>query len=270
MNSRQSKFLSWINYRVRVIIQDSRHLVGTLLAFDKHMNLVLADTEEFTRYKSKKDEGGVDKERKRGLGLVLLRGENIVSFSAESPPTENVDLFNEVIKNVDEGKSIPMGRGMPVPIDFNPLMGLGGQNSMIGNSQGNISGVLPGPGGRGMMPVNSINMNMVMGRGSLPDQNNMPQMNMPLSGISGVGNNMSNIPQGMSGPPKMNPPNFNGGNNINNLNQGVLPNPMMNNMMRPPNIMGQGGMMMPMMNQNQLNNKQPQQNTTNTTNTQQP
>jgi small nuclear ribonucleoprotein B and B' len=263
MNSRQSKFLSWINYRVRVIIQDSRQLVGTLLAFDKHMNLVLADTEEFTRYKSKKDEGGVDKERKRGLGLVLLRGENIISFSAESPPTENVDLFNDVIKNTDEGKSIPMGRGMPVPIDFNPLMGLGGPNGMMNINPGNIPGILPGQGGRGMMPVNSINMNMVMGRGNMPNQNNMPQMNMPgMNSLSN--NNMGSIPQGISGQLKMNPPNFNGGNNISNINQGGIPNPMMNNMMRPPNMMPQGGMMMPMMNQNQLNNKQPQQNNNNT------
>ena len=42
--SRTSKFLQWINYRVRVTIQDSRMLVGTFLAFDKHLNLVLGDT----------------------------------------------------------------------------------------------------------------------------------------------------------------------------------------------------------------------------------
>ncbi len=90
MVGRQSKFLVWINYRVRVTIQDSRVLIGTFLAFDKHMNLVLSDTEEYTKIKAKKV-GDVEREKKRSLGLVLLRGENIVSMSAESPPSQNVN-----------------------------------------------------------------------------------------------------------------------------------------------------------------------------------
>ena len=93
MVGRQSKFLIWINYRVRVTIQDSRMLIGTFLAFDKHMNLVLTDTEEYTKIKAKKP-GEVDREKKRSLGLVLLRGENIVSISAESPPSQNVTYVN--------------------------------------------------------------------------------------------------------------------------------------------------------------------------------
>lgn len=138
MNSRQSKILNFINYRVRVIIQDSRMLVGTLLAFDKHMNLVLADTEEFTRIKPKIP-GELPKELKRALGLIILRGENIISFSAESPPSQAPqDLIAETIKE-GEGKSAPISR---VNVHEQPTLGLTGINKVnpinkvvqIGNS----------------------------------------------------------------------------------------------------------------------------------------
>lgn len=110
MSGRQSKFLIWINYRIRVTIQDSRVLIGTFLAFDKHMNLVLSDTEEYSRIKSKNDK---EKERKRSMGLVLLRGDNIISISAESPPSQNNKRFSD-IPNPGIGQTQPIGRGIPI------------------------------------------------------------------------------------------------------------------------------------------------------------
>eukprot|EP00629_Pelagomonadales_sp_RCC1024_P001742 CAMPEP_0119269362 /NCGR_PEP_ID=MMETSP1329-20130426/6804_1 /TAXON_ID=114041 /ORGANISM="Genus nov. species nov., Strain RCC1024" /LENGTH=106 /DNA_ID=CAMNT_0007269361 /DNA_START=219 /DNA_END=536 /DNA_ORIENTATION=+ len=93
--AKSSKMLTYINYRMRVTIADSRTLVGTFLAFDKHMNLVLADCEEYRKVKQKKAVGvGIVKEReeKRTLGLVLLRGEMVVSLSVDGPPPPEDDL----------------------------------------------------------------------------------------------------------------------------------------------------------------------------------
>lgn len=82
--------LSLINWRLKVTINDGRALTGQMLAFDKHMNLVLADCEEFRRVRPKKKAGETEtpaeQEMKRALGLVILRGETVVSLSVEGPP----------------------------------------------------------------------------------------------------------------------------------------------------------------------------------------
>ncbi|MCQ2816249.1 MAG: small nuclear ribonucleoprotein-associated protein [archaeon] len=151
----------WINYRIRVTIQDSRVIVGTFLAFDKHMNLVLSDTDEYSTVRKK---GSKEyKEIKRTLGLILLRGDNIISISAEAPTSQNTNKMIEIQKT-GVGSSMAVGRGIP-----------------INAGQSGLNSVGRGIGIPNLMP----NQQMMMGRGSqIPFQgnnvNNIPNVRPPM------------------------------------------------------------------------------------------
>ncbi|KAG5220940.1 Small nuclear ribonucleoprotein-associated protein [Salix suchowensis] len=124
--------LGLVNWRLRVTINDGRALTGQMLAFDRHMNLVLADCEEFRRVRPKKkagEETAPEQEMKRALGLVILRGETVVSLSVEGPPPVvdedkknavcgvSPSLLNLLAENAriaahGPGRGMPAGRGM--------------------------------------------------------------------------------------------------------------------------------------------------------------
>jgi len=174
---------------MRVTLDDGRELVGKFLAFDKHMNLVLGNCEEWRKVKKK------DAEEKRSLGLVLLRGECVVSLTVESPPAEKDKRKPSTSKGpAPQGRGLPAGRGMPQgPPPGAPPMGLAGPMRGVG-----------GPAPAGMQPHVRAQPQMYAGRGA-------PQMGAP--GSMGYGSGMqppSGPPpgygRGMPPPPGMPPP----------------------------------------------------------------
>lgn len=147
----------FVQYRMRVTSSDGRTLVGTFLAYDKFMNVILSDTEEFRYSKAKK--GAAEQEDKRHLGLVLLRGETIVSMTVEGPPPKD-DKRSLKVSAPGPGLGRAAGRGiggiMSAPAAGVPPMGLAGPARGVGApAPGAMApgGFPPGPPfGRGMMP----------------------------------------------------------------------------------------------------------------------
>ncbi|KAF8426375.1 small nuclear ribonucleoprotein [Tirmania nivea] len=142
MSKTQGKMANLINYRMRVTLNDGRQLTGTLMAFDKHMNVVLADTEEFRRIKKKPTKSAPTTapttiEEKRTLGLIILRGVTIVSLSVEGPPPADpsarlgsgtaptAPTGGTGVAATGPGIARPAGRGLPI-------LGMGGPGGPMG------------------------------------------------------------------------------------------------------------------------------------------
>jgi len=61
-----------MNKKVFLLLKDSRTLEGTLVGFDDYLNMVLEDTEE------------TNGDQVKRLGVVILRGNNVVSIAPQS------------------------------------------------------------------------------------------------------------------------------------------------------------------------------------------
>ena len=137
-------------------LHDGRSIVGTFLAFDKHLNLVLSEAEEFRTLKSK---GGAalleERTEKRSLGLVLIRGENVVSLAVEGPPPPSA---TGKLTPGGPGRAMGAGRGTmgvppPGPPGGLPPVGLGA--APVHGIGGAVPPPPPPPGmgmGRGVPP----------------------------------------------------------------------------------------------------------------------
>lgn len=154
-----SKLLRYIEHRLRISLVDNRTIVGTFLAFDKHLNLVLVDAEEFRTLH--KNRAAILEERveKRSLGLIILRGENVVSMAVEGPPPPSAKARAAggpgLARGVGRGHLPPPSMGMPPPgaapmgLGAAPVHGVGG---MAPAGMGMPPPPPPGMMGRGMPP----------------------------------------------------------------------------------------------------------------------
>ena len=115
--------------------------MGRFLAFDRHMNLVLADAEEFRRLRKKKKTSDTNDDNeslnngedvRRVLGFVLLRGEEVVSLAVEGPPVrvKKIKPLQAALADgggggipLGAGVARPAGRGAPMPGMMMPSSG---------------------------------------------------------------------------------------------------------------------------------------------------
>ncbi|KAL7536133.1 hypothetical protein ACHAXR_006935, partial [Thalassiosira sp. AJA248-18] len=158
-----SKLLRYIEHRLRIQLIDNRTIIGTFLAFDKHLNLVLVDTEEYRTLNKNRAAILEERQEKRSLGLIILRGENVVSMAVEGPPPPSVNKKAGGVGSGGPGMARGVGRGslpppppmggMPPPMMGGAPMGLGAAPVHgVGGMAPPGMGMPPPPMGRGMPP----------------------------------------------------------------------------------------------------------------------
>mmetsp|Transcript_9858 Transcript_9858/g.13727 ORF Transcript_9858/g.13727 Transcript_9858/m.13727 type:complete len:82 (+) Transcript_9858:17-262(+) len=66
-----------LNKRINIIMKNNKKLNGILMAYDKFMNVILADVEEHSEINNKKIAFQEHNLVKKMIGLMILRGNQI-------------------------------------------------------------------------------------------------------------------------------------------------------------------------------------------------
>jgi len=189
------KLAQFFNWRVSVILTDGRVFVGVLMAVDRHVNLVLSNTEEYRKYKVKgKPEG---KELKRMLGFIVLRGAGVLYVQPEAQGKEELVETDKPKKAKATPKAAPGATGTG-PAEAVPGMLPPG---LLPGLPGGLPAGLPGglAGLRPPMPLPGLPNPALFAAGVRP----------PLAGLPGIGGmpGMPAMPKlpGLPGMPPLNP-----------------------------------------------------------------
>ncbi|GBG88776.1 hypothetical protein CBR_g48393 [Chara braunii] len=198
--SRSSKMLQYINFRMRVTIQDGRQLIGKFLAFDKHMNLVLGDCEEMRKLPPVRGSAEKEREERRTLGLVLLRGEEVVSMAVEGPPPyEEARARAHAASQGGPGMGRAAGRGIPTaPLGHAP-QGLAGPMRGLGGPAPGM--MMPQAGRGGVAQVSAAPVTY-----GAPTSAPQGQIRPPMTFLPPSGGPSAGVRQGMPPPGSMSMP----------------------------------------------------------------
>ena len=72
-----------IDEKVQIKCKEGRHIVGTLHAYDPHLNLVVGDVEETTEIES--EEGELSYSR-RHMEILFVRGDGVILVAPQDSP----------------------------------------------------------------------------------------------------------------------------------------------------------------------------------------
>ncbi|OMH82841.1 Small nuclear ribonucleoprotein-associated protein B' [Zancudomyces culisetae] len=106
------------------------------------MNLVLADCEEFRQIKTKLE----NRQIKRILGLVVLRGENVISISVDGPPPVSVESIQAraAASSLQPGPGLARPTKRTVPLSNAPTAAAGPIPAGLSGPVRGIGGPVPG------------------------------------------------------------------------------------------------------------------------------